>query len=157
KDGAHRKRGYRMIRHLKPPAGWSDEYLQAVAIVAHYHRGSLPPSNHPIFAGLPAQRRSELMPLAGVLRLANALDDLHDQRISTLVLERTGNVVTIYAQGYHSTISPFGEQLARSSYLLESCLKIAIVFKPLTLRRMTNTINERRNQPTTDQRGEPAS
>ncbi len=58
KDGGHRKRGYRMIRKLKPPVGWSEEYLQCVAIVAHYHRGGLPASNHPIFAGLPAQRRS---------------------------------------------------------------------------------------------------
>jgi len=145
KDGAHRKRGYRMIRHLKPPAGWSDEYLQAVAIVAHYHRGSLPPSNHPIFAGLPAQRRSDLMPLAGILRLANALDDLHDQRISSLVLQRTGNVMTIYAQGYSSAVSSFGEQLARAAYLLESCIKLPIVFKPLTLRRKTSWHGRTRN------------
>ena len=92
KSSGHRKRGYRMIRNLKPPVGWSDEYLQCVAIVAHYHRGGLPPSNHPIFAGLPAQRRSELMPLAGVLRLANALDDAHDQRISNAMVERRDGV-----------------------------------------------------------------
>jgi len=135
KAGSHRKRGYRMIRGLKPPVGWSEEYLQCVAIVAHHHRGNLPPSNHPIFAGLPAQRRTELMPLAGVLRLANALDDLHDQRISCIGVERRNNALIFYARGLPSCVSPFGEQLARSRYLLETCIRIPIVIRPLSSRR----------------------
>jgi CHAD domain-containing protein/HD superfamily phosphodiesterase len=135
KNSGHRKRGYRMIRELKPPVGWSDEYLQCVAIVAHYHRGGLPPSNHPIFAGLPAQRRSELMPLAGVLRLANALDDAHDQRISNVMVERHDGVLRIYAQGLTAAINPFGEQLARARYLLEACIKMPILLRPLPSRR----------------------
>ncbi len=135
KDGGHRKRGYRMIRKLKPPVGWSEEYLQCVAIVAHHHRGSLPPSNHPIFAGLPAQRRSELMPLAGVLRLANALDDLHDQRISSATVERRNGMLTIFAQGLPVSVSPFGEQLAQARYLLENCIKMPIVIRAVASRR----------------------
>ena len=134
KDGAHRKRGYRMIRGLKPPVGWTEDYLQSVAIVAHYHRGGLPPSDHPIFAGLPTQRRAELLPLAGVLRLANALDDAHDQRITSLVLERQGGVLLIHAQGLTNAVSPFGEQLAQARYLLEHCIRMPIVIKPLSLR-----------------------
>jgi len=135
KDGGHRKRGYRMIRSLKPPVGWTEDYLQSVAIVAHYHDGGLPPSNHPIFAGLPAQRRAELMPLAGVLRLANAMDDAHDQRITAIVLERRADVLLLFAQGLTNAVSPFGEQLARARYLLESCIKMPIAIKPLTSRR----------------------
>jgi CHAD domain-containing protein len=133
--GGHRKRGYRMIRKLKPPVGWNEEYLQCVAIVAHHHRGGLPPSNHPIFAGLPAQRRVELMPLAGVLRLANALDDQHDQRVSRAAVGRRNGLLTIFAQGLTSAVSPFGEQLARSRYLLETCLKMPIMIRPLPARR----------------------
>jgi CHAD domain-containing protein len=135
KNGGHRKRGYRMIRDLRPPVGWSEEYLQCVAIVAHYHRGGLPPSNHPIFAGLPAQRRSELMPLAGILRLANALDDAHDQRIANVMVERHDGVLSIYAQGLAAAINPFGEQLARARYLLEACIKMPILLRPLPSRR----------------------
>ena len=135
KAGGHRRRGYRMIRDLKPPVGWSEEYLQCVAIVAHYHRGSLPPSNHPIFAGLPAQRRSELMPLAGVLRLTNALDDLHDQRISSVAVERQRNALTIYAQGLTNSVSSFGEHLAQARYLLETCIRMPIAIRPLPARR----------------------
>jgi CHAD domain-containing protein len=139
KAGSHRKRGYRMIRGLKPPVGWSEEYLQCVAIVAHYHRGSLPASNHPIFAGLPAQRRAELMPLAGVLRLANALDDLHDQRTTSVGVERRNGVLTIFPQGLTSSVSPFGEQLAQSRYLLETCIKMPIMIRPLPARRKSPT------------------
>ncbi len=135
KDGGHRKRGYQMIRGLNPPVGWTEDYLQSVAIVAHYHRGALPPSNHPIFAGLPAQRRVELMPLAGVLRLANALDDAHDQRVSAVVLERRGGMLVIHVSGLTNAVSPFGEQLARARYLLESCIRMPIVIKPLAQRR----------------------
>lgn len=133
KGGGHRKRGYRKIRNLAPPVGWTEEYLQSVAIVAHYHRGGLPPSNHPIFAGLTAQRRTELMPLAAVLRLANALDDAHDQRIASVVVERRDEVLTIFARGLTSSVSPFGEQLARARYLLENCIKMPIAVKPLSL------------------------
>jgi CHAD domain-containing protein len=135
KDSGHRKRGYRMIRRLKPPVGWSEEYLQCVAIVAHHHRGGLPPSNHPIFAGLPAQRRFELMPLAGVLRLANALDEFHDHRISSVTVQRRNGSLTIFAQGLTNSVSPFGELLARARYLLESCIKVPIVIRPVPPRR----------------------
>jgi exopolyphosphatase/pppGpp-phosphohydrolase len=131
KNGGHRKRGYRMIRKLKPPVGWNGDYMQCVAIVAHHHRGGLPPYNHPIFAGLPAQRRVDLMPLAGVLRLANALDDQHDQRVSCATVGRRNGLLTVFAQGLTRSVSPFGEQIARARYLLEACLKMPIMIRPL--------------------------
>jgi exopolyphosphatase/pppGpp-phosphohydrolase len=120
-----------MIRKLKPPVGWSEEYLQCVAIVAHYHRGGLPAGSHPIFEGVSAQRRAELMPLAGVLRLANALDESHDQRVSVVELRRRDGALTVYAKGLTNSITPFGEQLAQARYLLESCIKTPITVKPL--------------------------
>jgi CHAD domain-containing protein len=131
----HRKRGYRKIRNLRPPVGWNEEYLQAVAIVAHYHRGELPPTNHPIFAGLPASRRSELLPLAGVLRLANALDSAHDQRVGSIVVEPQDGVVKILAEGMPATVGEYGERLARARYLLESCIRMPILVRPLHRRK----------------------
>ena len=79
------------------------------------------------------------MPLAGVLRLANALDDLHDQRIIAVTVERRNGVLTIFAQGLTSSVSPFGEQLAQSRYLLETCIKMPIVVRPLPMRRKAAT------------------
>jgi hypothetical protein len=80
------------------------------------------------------------MPLAGVLRLANALDDLHDQRIASVSVERRNGVLTIVAQGLTGSVSPFGEQLAQSRYLLESCVKMPIVIRPLPARRKTANV-----------------
>jgi exopolyphosphatase/guanosine-5'-triphosphate,3'-diphosphate pyrophosphatase len=141
KDGKHRKRGYRMIRKLKPPVGRNEEYLQCVAIVAHYHRGGLPPASHPIFDGISAPRRAELMPLAGVLRLANALDESHDQRVSAVELKLNNGALMLYARGLGNSISPFGEQLAQARYLLESCIKMPIVVKPLRVRRPASQLS----------------
>jgi len=138
----HRKRGYRKIRGLHPPVGWNEEYLQAVAIVAHYHRGGLPPANHPIFAGLPIQRRSDLLPLAGVLRLANALDSSHDQRVRSLVVERQEGVVKVLAEGMPASIGRYGERLARARYLLESCVRMPILVRPFSQRKRATTLNE---------------
>ncbi len=135
--GGHRKRGYRMIRSLKPGVGWTEEYLQSVAIVAHYHRGALPASNHPIFAGLPAQVRAGLMPLAGVLRLANALDESHDQRVSSVSLKLSNSAIVIAGEGLTATVNSFGEQLARARYLLESCIGKPILLRPTRARQKT--------------------
>ena len=65
-DG-HLKRGYRMIGKLKPPLGWSEEELRCVAAVARYHRGGLPKNGDSHFVGLSAKRRSELLPVMGIL------------------------------------------------------------------------------------------
>jgi len=80
------------------------------------------------------------MPLAGVLRLANALDGLHDQRTSSVSLDRRNSALAIYAQGLTSSIGPFGEQLAQSRYLLETCIKMPIVIGPLPVRRDAPTV-----------------
>jgi hypothetical protein len=71
------------------------------------------------------------MPLAGVLRLANALDENHDQRISSVELRRRNGALTLYAKGLTYSISLFGERLAQACYLLESCIKMPIMIKPL--------------------------
>lgn len=139
KAGSHRKRGYRMIRKLKTPVGLSEDYLQCVAIVAHYHRGGLPPSNHPIFDGLSASRRAELLPLAGVLRLSNAFDEFHDQRIASIAVKRRDGAVVLYAKGFSSSLSAFGERLAQSRYLLERCIRMPILIRPLSAPRRQGT------------------
>jgi hypothetical protein len=79
------------------------------------------------------------MPLAGVLRLANALDDLHDQRTTSVAVERRNGVLTIFAPGLTSSVSPFGERLAQSRYLLETCIKMPIMIRPLPARRKSPT------------------
>lgn len=70
----HWKSSYRMIRELTPPLGWSKRELEMAAIVARYHRGALPHMRGKALQTLEMPERHGAMELAGILRLANALD-----------------------------------------------------------------------------------
>src|SRR5208283_640519 len=95
----HLKRSYRMICKLKPPLGWSDEELRCVAAVVRYHRGGLPQNRDSYFVGLSAKRRSELLPVMGILRLANAFDSAHDGKITRISVEQCDGILNVYGQG----------------------------------------------------------
>jgi CHAD domain-containing protein len=69
----HHKDSYRLIRKMVPPLGWTLQDLRAVAAVARFHCGALPRSGHKCLAQLPPSRRSAIVRLAGILRLANAV------------------------------------------------------------------------------------
>jgi exopolyphosphatase/guanosine-5'-triphosphate,3'-diphosphate pyrophosphatase len=55
-------------------AGITPEEQEIVAQVARYHRRGLPRNSHPEYAALPAKDRRRVALLAGILRLADALD-----------------------------------------------------------------------------------
>ena len=126
----HLKRGYRMICKLKPPLGWSDEELRCVAAVARYHRGGLPQKTDSYFVGLSARRRSGLLPVIGILRLANALDSAHDGKITRISVEQNDRTLTVSGQGLEE-ISATAERLARDRYLLEVVSGVSVRILPL--------------------------
>jgi CHAD domain-containing protein len=126
---SHRKHAYSLIRRLKPPLGWNAEELQCVAVIARYHGGALPQTSNSSFVGLPFNRRRNLLPIAGVLRLADAFDFSHDRAIDRISVERRDGMVIIYAQGLQE-ISPVGERLARARYLLETTCGCPIMIRP---------------------------
>jgi hypothetical protein len=128
-DG-HQKRSYRMICKLKPPLGWSAEELRWVAVTARYHQGALPRMADSYFVGLSTKRRSELLPVIGMLRLANAFDFDHDRSIARVSVGRQNDVVVLYAQGLQE-ISPSAERIARARYLLEATCRLPIMIQSL--------------------------
>ena len=137
KDGdGHQKRSYRMISKLKPPLGWTTEEMHCVAAVARYHQGALPKTSDSYFVGLNPKRRSVLLPLIGILRLANALDFEHDQSIAGISLKRQDGSLALYAHGLQE-ISPSAERVARARYLLETICRIPIVVLPLPAKAAT--------------------
>jgi len=141
-DG-HLKRGYRMIGKLKPPLGWSEEELRCVAAVARYHRGGLPKKADSHFVGLTAKRRSELLPIMGILRLANAFDAAHDRKVTRLSVEQRDGMLNVYGQGLQE-ISPTAERLARARYLLEATSGLAIRIRPLLVKSAASSRVARR-------------
>ncbi len=142
-EDGHLKRGYRMIGKLKPPLGWSEEDLCCVAALARYHRGGLPKNGDPHFVGLTAKRRSELLPVMGILRLANAFDAGHDRKVTRLSVDQRDGMLNVYGQGLQE-ISPAAERLARARYLLEATSGLAIRIRPLLAKPATSSRVARR-------------
>jgi exopolyphosphatase/guanosine-5'-triphosphate,3'-diphosphate pyrophosphatase len=117
--GGHRKRARRAVMQLEPPLAWSDEDLHILAALVRYHRGALPPHGSSHIVAIARERRSELMLLIGVLRLANALDEQHDGKVSKLTVVQQDGAVVLSVQGL-AKMSREAEHVARARYLLET-------------------------------------
>lgn len=142
----HLQRAYRMTCKLKPPLGWSDEDLRCVAAVARFHRGRLPQQGDSYFVGLNAKRRSELLPVIGVLRLADAFDSAHDGKVSRISLKQEDGTLNVYGQGLEE-VSKTAERLARARYLLEVLSGMTIKIHPLPGKSAVSSRVARRATP----------
>jgi exopolyphosphatase/guanosine-5'-triphosphate,3'-diphosphate pyrophosphatase len=92
--------------------GISTEDRIIVALLARYHRRYNPESNHPQFSELSREERMVVFKLAAILRIADALDRSHSQRIKSIVLKPQGNRLAIQTPGVDDTTV---EQIAINS------------------------------------------
>lgn len=83
-----------------------------VALLARYHRRYNPEPNHPQFSDLSREDRMIVFKLAALLRIADALDRSHAQRIKTIQLRPEGSRLLIITSGVDDTTV---EQLAINS------------------------------------------
>ena len=128
-QGNHQKRGCRMIARSTPPLGWSTQDMHCVAALVRYHRGALPVASNSSFVGLTSKQRKQVMTLIGILRLANALDETHDESISELTIDGRNGSLLIDAEGLQQ-FSRNAEHIARARYLLETILRQPILVRP---------------------------
>jgi CHAD domain-containing protein len=126
---AHHKDSCRLIRKMPAPLGWRVSDLRAIAAVARYHRGALPRPEHKCWQFIPASARPAIIRLAGILRLANALDDSHERNVRRLQLERNDGLIVIRTDGYMPN-TPSAERIAAARHLLEATCQVAIVARP---------------------------
>jgi exopolyphosphatase/guanosine-5'-triphosphate,3'-diphosphate pyrophosphatase len=68
--------------------GLSQEDMAVVANVARYHRRGMPTKSHAEFMALDRERRVDVLKMAAILRLANALDADHLQKVREVRLVR---------------------------------------------------------------------
>lgn len=80
-------------------AGFSPAETRLVAIVARYHRKGGPAADHEAFATLPKPAQQRARRLAAILRLADALDREHRQRVGAVHIRRSGKRVTLTLTG----------------------------------------------------------
>lgn len=113
----HHKHSYRLIRKLPAPMGWTSEEWQLVAVAARYHRKALPKTKHREFRELPASFQHAAMLLAGILRVANALEQA-PAAIRRLQADTTLDGILICAYGLDGE-EPLLSKLANAKHLLE--------------------------------------
>jgi len=132
----HQKNSYRMIRGLVRPLGWSARELELAAVVARYHRGALPRPRGKTMQVLELPDRPIAMELAGVLRLANALDARHgrngneNEQGPRLEVSLQDRFVLVRAAGY-SALDRSAEDVAAARHLLETVLRRPVLVRTL--------------------------
>jgi exopolyphosphatase/guanosine-5'-triphosphate,3'-diphosphate pyrophosphatase len=95
---AHHRHGEYLVRNGKIPGlrGWQ---RNMAASLVRYHNGKSDPSTaHKIFASLDRNRRKQVRILAGILRLAERLENDHHQAIAKLTVEGGPQDVRVYLE-----------------------------------------------------------
>jgi exopolyphosphatase/guanosine-5'-triphosphate,3'-diphosphate pyrophosphatase len=93
---AHHKHSYYVIRNSEHLSGFTDTEIELIAQVARYHRKSAPSdAKHPQFAALGEEDRRRVRALAGILRVAIALDRNHDAAVAGVSARVDDDAVTI--------------------------------------------------------------
>jgi exopolyphosphatase/guanosine-5'-triphosphate,3'-diphosphate pyrophosphatase len=83
---AHHKHSYYLIAN-SGIFGLRNDEVELVAQVARYHRRSGPRASHREYVALPREQRVVVAKLAALLRVADALDRGHEQRIKDFAVE----------------------------------------------------------------------
>jgi exopolyphosphatase/guanosine-5'-triphosphate,3'-diphosphate pyrophosphatase len=82
----HHKHSYYVIRHSDCLAGFTDREIEMIAQIARYHRKSAPKVKHVEFARLRLEDQDRVRILAGLLRVAIALDRSHKGRVAQILV-----------------------------------------------------------------------
>jgi exopolyphosphatase/guanosine-5'-triphosphate,3'-diphosphate pyrophosphatase len=91
---SHHKHSFYLIANSEL-TGFSESERAVIANIARYHKGSLPKESHPHYALLNPVDRQTVSRLAGILRIADALDRRHDNRVSAINCRRDRNILNI--------------------------------------------------------------
>jgi exopolyphosphatase/guanosine-5'-triphosphate,3'-diphosphate pyrophosphatase len=91
---SHHKHALYLIKNSEL-TGFSEAERDVIANAARYHRGPAPRERHPDYAVLNETDRETVFALAAILRIADALDRSHDNRVSDVRCVRDGQLVHI--------------------------------------------------------------
>src|SRR6202166_1821509 len=86
----HHKHSYYLIRN-GDLRGFEPDEIEAIGLIAQYHRRGVPKRRHESFGALRGKRRRVVRTLAAILRLAENLDRSHSQPITGIELHDRGD------------------------------------------------------------------
>lgn len=107
----HHRHTYYLVVHSEV-FGLSQMDLEIVANIARYHRRGVPQADHPSYASLPRPARLAVNRLSAILRVADALDKSHNQRVLNPRITIAGDELRIEVEG--------GEDLGLERIALEA-------------------------------------
>lgn len=95
----HHKHSLYLIYNSDIP-GISDRDRAVTALVARYHRRSVPKDSHYLYRDLGQEDRATVATLASILRLADALDREHLQRVSAVDVSIEAHGLVLEVEGH---------------------------------------------------------
>jgi exopolyphosphatase/guanosine-5'-triphosphate,3'-diphosphate pyrophosphatase len=95
----HHKHSYYVIRNSDHLSGFTDHEIELIALVARYHRKSAPKAKHPEFDALRPRDQELVRALAGVSRIAIALDRTHAGLVESIDVQADGKAVVFAVRG----------------------------------------------------------
>ncbi len=94
---AHHRHSYYVIRNTDQLSGFTDREIELIAQVARYHRKSAPKARHAEFQALAAADQGVVRTLAGMLRIAIALDRTRQGAVEGLAVDVGDDAIAITA------------------------------------------------------------
>jgi exopolyphosphatase/guanosine-5'-triphosphate,3'-diphosphate pyrophosphatase len=79
-------------------AGFTQEEKEVVGLTARFHRKSSPKNNHDAFKGVSKERRQEVIQLAAILRIADALDQSYAKNVEGVDCRINEDLLEIFLQ-----------------------------------------------------------
>jgi exopolyphosphatase/guanosine-5'-triphosphate,3'-diphosphate pyrophosphatase len=90
----HHRHSYYLIRHggLR---GFEPDEVEAIGLIARYHRRGAPKKSHAEYSALPSPARNAVRVAAAVLRVAECLDRSHAQVVDAIDLQDRGDAAAL--------------------------------------------------------------
>lgn len=126
----HHKHSYYVVRHSDRLTGFTDHEIELIALLARYHRKSAPKAKHPEFAQLRPEDQQMVRVLAGLLRVAIALDRSHRGAVTRIDVATDDRAITVrLAPRPGVEVELELESAVQRCDLMESVLGRAVVFE----------------------------
>lgn len=111
--------------------GMSRDDLLVVSNIARYHRRGLPQRSHVPYMTLDREAKIVVNKLGAILRMANALDADHQQKVKNLRVKREGDLIAVEVEGVGDLTMERLALLARSDFF-QDAFGQRVVFREIT-------------------------
>ncbi|WP_028972652.1 Ppx/GppA phosphatase family protein [Spirochaeta cellobiosiphila] len=127
KSSGHHKHGMYLVLNSEI-FGLNEIELKVVANLVRYHRKNPPQSNHTAYTSLNREHRLIVLKLASILRVADALDRGHAQRIRSIKVDRSHDRLIIHCD-HQGDISVERFSLSAKAAMFEDVFGLKVLLR----------------------------